>query len=111
MFSPGLLGNFGQRRRSKHTSRDPFQGVDQGGECYLGRVCDEQVDVVVLEACFLELALEVGAYRDPGGSKQETEGKTACSTSLAFGKAPPFREVLFTVDHLKAAYLHLGGTL
>jgi hypothetical protein len=44
-------------------------------------------------------------------SKQETEGKTACSTSLAFGKAPPFREVLFTVDHLKAAYLHLGGTL
>jgi hypothetical protein len=69
MFSPGLLGYFGQRCRSKHSSRDPFQGVDQGGERYLGRVSDEQVGVVVLEAGFLEFALEVGAYRGPGISK------------------------------------------
>ena len=60
MFSPEFLGDFGQGRRSKHPGRDALQGIDQGGESHLGRICDEKVSMVVLEPSLFEFALEVG---------------------------------------------------
>ena len=60
MFSPEFFGDFGQGCRSKHPGRDALQGIDQGGESHLGRICDEKVSVVVLEPSLLEFALEVG---------------------------------------------------
>ena len=66
MFSPEFLGHFGQSCRSKHPSRDSFQGIDQSGEGYFGWVCDEQVSMIVLEPRLLEFALEVDTDRFPG---------------------------------------------
>ncbi|GAA3227539.1 hypothetical protein GCM10020216_043270 [Nonomuraea helvata] len=48
---------------AQHTGRDSLQRADEFGQGDLGRVVNQQADVVVLALELAQFDLEVGAYR------------------------------------------------
>src|SRR5688572_27710435 len=69
VLAPKLAAHLGQAGSSEASSTHAFERIDQSGESHLGRIGDEQVDVIRFPSSLSEIAFEVLANLQPRGAE------------------------------------------